>query len=153
MKRAGFLSRIGYCGGSASAEFASTIVVFLLVALGIVETARAIQVYEQITNAAREGTRYAVVRGPNSPSPASSSDVQNYVLSKATGLDPNAMTVSVSWPTDASNPDLQDVVIDVTYPFSFSPHISLLPSASFNFSTESRMVIWPTPGATTPLTP
>lgn len=146
-------ARIRGSRGASMLEFASTVAVFLLLALGVVETARAIQIYEQITNAAREGTRWAVVHGPNSPSPASSQEVAAYVATKATGLDLSRLTITISWPQDAANPNLTDVVVDVSYPFSFAPSSAghsqdrLIPTPSFNFSAESRMVIWPVGGS------
>lgn len=136
-----------YCCGTAMAEFAVTIVLFFLFSLGIVETARAIGIYEEITNAAREGTRYAVVHGPNSLSPATSADVQNYVMSKTAGLNASSLTVNVSWPQDPSDPNLTDVIVQVSYPYS--PIIPFMQQVSLNFTTQSKMVIWPKGGSST----
>jgi hypothetical protein len=75
----------------------------------------------------------------------SASDVRNYVIGKAPGLEANSLTVNVSWPADASNSNLTDVVVEVGYPFS--PKIPFMPSVLFNFDTASRMVIWPVGGS------
>ncbi len=132
--------------GTAMVEFAVAGALFFLFSIGIVETARAIGIYEEITNAAREGTRYGVAHSPTSLSPASSSDIQNYVISKATGLDANSLTISVSWPQDQGNPDLTDVEVQVSYPYS--PAIPFMQGVTLHLTTQSRMVIWTNGGST-----
>ena len=51
--------------GQALVEFALVVPVFLLLVLGIVEFARAWNVYEVLTDAGREGARRAVVDNPS----------------------------------------------------------------------------------------
>jgi Flp pilus assembly protein TadG len=50
-------------------EFALVIPIFLLILLGIVDFARAWNVYEVLSDAAREGARNAVVDDPNTADP------------------------------------------------------------------------------------
>ena len=50
--------------GQALVEFALVVPIFLLLVLGIVEFARAWNIYEVLTDAAREGARTAVVDDP-----------------------------------------------------------------------------------------
>jgi len=60
MKRAD----LGNESGQALVEFALVVPVFVLLLLGIVEFARAWNIYEVLTDAAREGARTAVVDNP-----------------------------------------------------------------------------------------
>jgi len=55
--------------GQALVEFALVVPIFLLLLLGIVEFARAWNVYEVLTDAAREGARRAVVDNPSVTEP------------------------------------------------------------------------------------
>jgi len=50
--------------GQALVEFALVVPIFLLILFGIVEFARAWNIYEVLTDAAREGARNAVVDNP-----------------------------------------------------------------------------------------
>lgn len=51
--------------GQALVEFALVVPIFLLLLLGVVEFARAWNIYEVLTDAGREGARRAVVDNPN----------------------------------------------------------------------------------------
>ena len=56
--------------GQAIVEFALVAPVFFLLLFGIIEAGRFIIYYETLSNAAREGTRYAIVHGSNSFCPS-----------------------------------------------------------------------------------
>src|SRR5690348_6353444 len=83
--------------GTVIVESAITLVVLLVMLLGIVEGGRLIWTYNTLAFVAREGTRYATVRGSNSSSPATTGTVDTYVKGQATGLDPSLMTVTTTW--------------------------------------------------------
>src|SRR5436190_24118651 len=95
--------------GQALAEFALVFPVFLLLALILVDFARGIFIYSVISDASREGARYAIVHGTlaDSDNPPSSGpgtadpDGSSYVVPAAEefifGLDKSAFTVGVCW--------------------------------------------------------
>lgn len=62
--------------GQAMVEFALVVPIFLLLLFGIVEFARAWNIYEVLTDAAREGARNAVVDNPT----VSEADVKNIIV-------------------------------------------------------------------------
>jgi Flp pilus assembly protein TadG len=77
--------------GAAAVEFAIVAPVFVLMVFGMIEFGRAIMVQQVITNAAREGARYAVLDGSTSSS--AKTVVNNYLSSG--GVAANAATVKV----------------------------------------------------------
>src|SRR5688572_9665919 len=84
--------------GQSAVELAFVLPVFFLMIFGIIEGARLIFTYNELTNATREGARYAVAHGTQASSTAASSDVRARVLDKSVGLESAALTVSTSWP-------------------------------------------------------
>ncbi|MDE1155947.1 MAG: TadE/TadG family type IV pilus assembly protein [Acidobacteriaceae bacterium] len=141
--------------GNTTIEFAASAMVILLSMIGIMEISRAMYVNHFVANAAREGMRYAIVRGSgwqgtacaaaSSPScTASSSDVSKYVLSTVTpGIDPTQLVITASWPgigadgtaCDTSNGNNSAgcaVSVTVTYPYTI-----LLPIPTRTFPMSS----------------
>jgi Flp pilus assembly protein TadG len=134
--------------GSALVEFAIASTLTLTLIFGIVDFARGLYTYHLVSNAARAGSRYAIVRGSActvASCPATSDSIQTYVRGLAPGIDPNSLTVATTWPgnggtcaagaNDAGCP----VTVTVTYPFRFM--IRLLPSFTMSMSSASTMVI------------
>ena len=77
--------------GSTLAETAIVMGVLLLLTLGIMDFARALYTYSFVANAARQGARWAIVRGSqctmldHCPAKSGSTDVQPYVQSLSEG--------------------------------------------------------------------
>lgn len=94
-------------------EAALTAVPFLLLIFGIIEFGVVIRVYNFVAYAAREGTRYASVRGAESGVPASADQVSNFVKRQAVGLDSSTMTVATTWVPD--NKRGSSVRVQVSY--------------------------------------
>lgn len=113
--------------GQAIVEFALILPVFLLLVLGFIDSARAVFQYITLADAAREGTRYAIVHGGASSSPsgptANDSVVQTQVLQHTIGV-PN-VTVASTWP-DGNNSRGSRVSVVVTAPFVPLPSQFLL---------------------------
>lgn len=122
--------------GSTLVEFALVLIVLLLMMFGIMDFARALYTYHFVANVAREGTRYAIVRGANCNAALSgcqaeaSGSVPPYIrgLSTGIGIDPSLISVTATWPgapanssTDCSINDQAGclVQVQVTYPFKF----------------------------------
>ena len=119
--------------GSALVEFAVASVVILTILFGIIDVGRALYAYDWVSDAARRGTRYAMVRGTSScngtPQLADCNagvpQIKSYIESNAFGIDQSNLTVlSQCWP--ASHAFLpppctagKSVQVTVTYRFSF----------------------------------
>jgi Flp pilus assembly protein TadG len=147
-----------YERGTTLPETAIVIGVLLLMVFGVIDFGRALYTYGFVADAARQGARWAMVRGVNSciPSPhvdtcnASQSDIQTYVRSLSVGAtNPGSITAIASWPGSgagctpsggASGPKAPNcpVIVTVSYPFNFiMPHMP----GSFTMSSRSQMVI------------
>jgi len=124
--------------GQSTIEFAVAATVFPILMFGLMELATAVYTYSTVNEAAQEAVRYAVVNGPNSPSPATTAQVQAVAQSYAPGL---SLTTAVSYPTDSYISTDQDakVVVTCTYPLN----IPLLKSKTLTFSASYQMLIPP----------
>ena len=123
--------------GQAFVEFAMAISGLLMIVLAITNFAMAIFAYNFVCYGARDGTRYAAVRGAASPSPVSSSDVRAYVISEAAGIDTGQLTVATTW--SPNNQPNSTVAVSVRYNFQFMvPFVALSP---VTLSSNSQMVI------------
>lgn len=145
--------------GSTIVEFAIVVSGLMLFLLGIIDFGQALYTYHAVANAARIGSRYAIVRGTDAGSAcgsytdaacaASSGQIQSFVQSQAVLPSP-APSVSPSWSTASYyNPGTSCnssthgagclVSVQVTYPFSFN--LPLLPQVTVNFSSTSQMIV------------
>ena len=107
--------------GSSLIEFALISFMFVMVLAGVVEMGRMVLVYNTIANAAREGTRYAIVHGADqtvSPSgPGNVTAVQTVVKNFASAglVDTSKLTITVAYPNGNTAGSL--VSVKVTYPY------------------------------------
>ena len=89
--------------GGSLVEQAFTVVVVLTLIFAIIDFGRALYTYHFVSNAAREATRWASVRGQDCSGlaggcPASSTDVQTYVSAvSGMGLDATKITATPKW--------------------------------------------------------
>lgn len=131
--------------GSAVVETALSFIVLLTMIFGILLISLALYTYNFIADAAREGTRYAMVRGSTcqgfaSACPATASNVQTYVKGLGfPGIDPAAMTVTTTWPVGNSNIPGNPVRVTVQYNFPLA--IPFLTARTLNLTSSSQMVI------------
>ena len=114
--------------GSALVEFALCGVLGSFLMFGIIDFGRAIFTDNLVANAARLGTRYAIVHGSAcqlSGCPATQTQIQNYVRSTSSGVDTSQLTVTAAW---AAGPYCYTapyqgagciVTVTVSYPFKF----------------------------------
>jgi Flp pilus assembly protein TadG len=114
-------------GGAAVVEFAIVAPVFFLLVFGMIEYGRMVMVQQILTNASREGARYAVILESNDTT-AVQDRVTDYLESASIGGTP---TVTVDWPTGGSGSN-QPVSVSVSIPFG---QVSWLPSPMFVSST------------------
>jgi Flp pilus assembly protein TadG len=137
--------------GQNLVEFALVITVVLMMIFGIIDFGRALYTYHFVAHAAREGSRYAMVRGADCQlTNCTEGDIQNYVksLANGNGLDLSAMAdPQVSWSegssSDASCPTDHNpgcvVQVQVSYNFKFI--FPLLPTLTYPMTSTSQMVI------------
>src|SRR5436309_2662488 len=118
--------------GTAVVEFALVAPILFLLILGIMDFARAMNYYNDLTQLAAQGARAAVVdRNPDGTGPAGSTTVQcqlinNYTSSnelKGTTTSPGiTVTMSPASPTQG-----QPLTVQATYSFHFLPYVRVLP--------------------------
>jgi Flp pilus assembly protein TadG len=138
-KRAGSLAA-GEDGGSM-VESALVFPILLTLLFCFMETCLAFYSYEMISEAAREGTRYAMVHGascPNATSPtceATATQVNTYVsnlgLVNAAG---GTMTVNTTYPNGA---EAVGDTVQVTVSYVLPIRMPYVPTASLKFSSTS----------------
>ena len=121
--------------GNALIELAIVGVLFFTLVLGIMEFGRAIWMYGTVAHLAREGARYAIVRGTESGDTASATDVETYVQSRAAGM--TGLAVTTVWDPDNDPGSVVQVQVDRT----FNPVVPMLGLGSIVLSSTSRLVI------------
>ena len=142
--------------GSTLLEFGLVTIVLFMLIFGVIDFGRALYAYHFVSHAAREATRFAIVRGANcklpDACPAQASDVQNYVvnmLANGIGLNSNAISVSAVWPgssydgvtnctTSAPNNPGCPVQVQVQYGFNFV--FPLMPYATSAISRQATQL-------------
>jgi len=147
-------SCIGREDGQSITESALAAIATLTLFFGMMEICMGLYTFHCVSESARDGSRYAIVRGSScsnlaSACPAASSDVQNYVRGIGyPGIVPSDMTVTTTWPTTGSactpssspcnNPgNLVKVEVQYTFPLS----IPFIAANHLSFSSTSEMVI------------
>jgi Flp pilus assembly protein TadG len=128
--------------GSAVVEFAAAFTMLFSFLFGIMDLSRALYSYHFVADAAREGTRYAMVRGSSCTSyttacPASASDIQTYLKNVPAGINPQSVTVTTTW-TPNNNPGS---LVQVQVQYSFQPIFPLVRKGALVMTSSSQMVI------------
>jgi Flp pilus assembly protein TadG len=139
--------------GSTMVETVLVLMLALTVIFGIMEFGRAIFTYHAISNAARLGSRYAIVHGANcipSGCTATQASVQTFVRNSTPGVTPSNMTVTPVWSgtdlnggacsSSAENPGCT-VTVTVTYPFTYILKYFGFGGRAFTISSSSQMVV------------
>lgn len=124
--------------GQSAVEFALVGPLFFVMLFGVIELAHGAFVIHQVTNTAREGARWAMVRGENTTPAITNADVTDYVLDVAYGLDANALSVDPAWPS--GNAVGSPVRVTITY--DYTPLIGrILGTGSITITRSSQMTI------------
>jgi Flp pilus assembly protein TadG len=102
------------CGTAAAAmvEFALAMGIFFLMVVGILDFGYAAWERNSVESDAREGARYAMVRGNASGRTTSASDIQTYVRSKSSVG--SSITVATTWDFSDKRPG-SVVTVTVTH--------------------------------------
>lgn len=120
--------------GTTTIEFTILALLLLWMVFLIFEFGRGIWIYNNIAHGAREGTRFAIVRGEDSGRPTNATAVQNYVRAR-TGM--NSLQVTTTW-----HPNLafgSEVQVQVSY--NFVPVVFPARIPALTLTSTSRMVI------------
>jgi Flp pilus assembly protein TadG len=126
--------RARHTRGQAMVEFTLILPLLLVLIFGIFQFGQAYSDYIQVTNAARDGGRKAVVSRTDASGVA---DVISTAKNATWWLDKNQMSVSVSpgqpWTTG------QNVTVTVTYPYSINLLGFVVASGTLKSATTVRM--------------
>jgi Flp pilus assembly protein TadG len=148
--------------GSSLVEFALTFSLLMMLVCGIMDCSRAVYIDHFLANAAREATRYAIVRGSSwkgvscantisAGCTATGANVTAFARSIVSkGVDPTKVIVTTTWPgtssvgltcllAGSSNSPGCMVVVKVAYSFSFI--LPFLPKNAFLLTSTSRVTI------------
>jgi Flp pilus assembly protein TadG len=142
--------------GNTLTEFAFILPLLVMVIFGLIDFGRALYTYHFVSDAAREASRWASVRGSQCDPgllacPASQGDVQDYVAGIVPpGIDssPQALSVTAAWVAPPgkvgtcnvfpNNPGCA-VQVQVTYNFKFI--VPFLPNSTYAMKSTSQMII------------
>ena len=132
--------------GTALVEFAISLLAFLALLFGISDVGRAAYAYDWVSNAARLGTRFAMVRGKtctvlSGGCPAAASDVSNYVTNAngngvdTTGIDPSQLTVTTVC-------FAQGAVTHTSPPCAAQGYVQVTVQYTFKFVSSASPLTW-----------
>jgi Flp pilus assembly protein TadG len=116
--------------GQSLAEFALSATALMIFLFGVVVVARGLFIYDLVASGARQGARWAMVRGDGctvATCPANSTSVKSYVMTKVPGIADATLSVvanftgsSTAGCTDASQKGRAcTVAVTVSYPYTF----------------------------------
>ena len=141
--------------GQTLAEFGVTSLVFLMLIFGIMEMAEAVNAYNDMSTAAREAARYAIVHSPtsaNSPCPTSGDcpAVQTWAVGYAPFLAQTDVTARFTCETTNTctapngaatvTPASQDYAV-ITITHSYPIQVPGTPAVNLSLSASSRMLV------------
>ena len=145
------------CRGSTLVEFAFLIPILFALVFGIIDFGRMLYSYHFVSNAAREATRWASVRGRDCtglsgcPPGAAAADVSTYVASIAPmGIDtsPSKLSVTTNWvmppnnlPICATFPNNPGCAVQVQVSYQFKFILPFLPTSGYRMTSTSEMII------------
>lgn len=130
--------------GSGLVEYAIVFMVFMTMLLAIADFSRALYAYHYVSSAARDATRYAIVRGCSTvstdcPTHASDTDIETFVKNVPLGIDASKVTIKkpVLWTPNQKPGSVVAVEVHYTFNFLF-PFVS---GTTLNMQSTSQMVI------------
>jgi Flp pilus assembly protein TadG len=123
--------------GGTVIEGALSLLAFLFLTLGLVESSLAVYAYNFCSYAASDAARWASLRGAHSPNPISSADLVQYVRNQAVALTPSRLEVVPTWLPN--NHPGSTVQVQVTY--TIAPIVNLMLRQNLTVRSTSRMTI------------
>lgn len=138
--------------GQALVEFVIVAPIFFLILFATIDFGRYVYYVQVLNNAAREGTRYAIVHGALSLSPTGPPDdptgtavadaVRKYAIGVIGLEDASTLTITSTWgtpPDTPSNTRGTKVTVEVTY--AFRSLIPIVPMPAISVNGASTLVI------------
>ena len=122
--------------GSTLVEFALVFLLFVVLVVATMELGRGVWLYVTVAHAARQGVRYAQVRGDA----ATITGIKEFVESAAIGLDAEKLTVNPTW-TSEDRERGSIVQLDVSYPLELVASSLLGLPSSLQLSSRARKII------------
>ncbi len=140
--------------GSSIVEMALSMIVLSMILFGLIVMCLALYTYHFVSDAAREGSRFAMVRGSACAPPgyecnATAAQIQTYVQNLGfPGINPSNMTVTTTWSAypagavcaSAACNDPGDLVT-VMVSYNFPVAIPFVTASTLTMSSTSSMVI------------
>lgn len=123
--------------GATMIEFSLGFLIFLIVLLGIMEFGRAVWTYTTVAHAAKQATRYAMIRG--TAIVATDAEVRAVAEKNAIGLSKSDLGVFTTWTPDRERGSF--VQVRITYPVSFLASSLVSSTPSVLISSTSRHVV------------
>jgi Flp pilus assembly protein TadG len=133
------LRRKRWSRGATMVEFALVAGVFFMLMFGVMEMSSAVYSYHMVCTAAREGVRYAIVHSPTSANPATTTQIQDYAKTYATGLDASQLSVTATFPADPRLVTKKDAQVVVTY--NYPLNIPFITPVTLSLSSTSKMLV------------
>jgi Flp pilus assembly protein TadG len=135
--------------GTELVEYAIVLTLLLMALFGLIDFGRALYAYHFVSEAAREGTRFAMVRGTACQSPgcpAGPTDIQNYVMNVPAGIDAAQLTVTPTWNPSGSATctgpqNAPGCVVEVQVSYNFKFMLPFLPWSTVVMQSSSQMII------------
>ena len=131
----------------ALVEFAIVAPIFFLILFAVIDFGRYVYYTQVLNNAAREGTRYAIVHGENGlpptgpPDDPTGADVIEVVRNYAVGVigleDTTVLDIQVSWNPDNS----RDSKVTVTVDYAFNSVMTIVPIPPISVRGASSLVL------------
>lgn len=124
--------------GATLIEMVLVIGLFLMIVFGIIEFGRAVWNYNTLSYAVREGSRFAIVNGSGTGTPAATESlIKQRVIASGTGLNLQASQIQVAYTPSGDNSPGSSVTVTATYPFvPATPYVG-----SINMTNHSTQVI------------
>jgi len=141
--------------GATVVELALSSAILLSLVFGILGMCLALYAYNYVSYVAREGTRYAMVRGsacsaslPGCPGVGAGVDVQSYINQLGfPGIIIQNLTVTTTWPSSGPNCppsgpcDSPGSLVQVQVNYQFPLQIPFIPATLLSLNSTSEMVI------------
>jgi len=131
---------VGDRKGQNLVEFALLSIMLFALVFGVIEVGRIMLVVSTISNAARVGTRYAIVNGSDTSGASNVSAVVNDYLSAAP-IDTSSASVAVSYPDTGScrNPGCR---VTVTVSYQYQPMLTYYAFSIRLQNTSEGVITW-----------
>ncbi len=131
--------------GNATLEFTLVGIPLIFVLISTFEMARGMWIYHTLAHAVKEGTRFTIVRGQNSPTPATMGGICNWIVRQGPGLIAHNLQLTFTSASGASGPMAADACPGTVWPppgFDNEPGQIISINASYPFQSAIAM-FWP----------